>query len=165
MKIQSFSIFIYYFTFSNGIPQNRLGNNLMLLKLRKYSINVPSRGRHERYPGTHRYRNNGQYPAKFQNLSYRWVPRAEEILEVGYHWVSPIPYRVPAREKFLGTGNRPNFQGYRPLVPSLQSETMLEMIGSRTGREELKTFIKNFVKPTDQRFKFYRDYLKNCSTK
>lgn len=90
MKLQSFSIFIYYVTFSDEIPQNRLANNLMLLKLRKYSINAPS----------------------------------------------------------------------------LPSETMLKMIGSRTGREELKTFIKNFesVKPTDQRFKFYRDYLKNYTT-
>ena len=86
MKLQTFQIFIFYFTFSDDFRQNRLAKNLMLLKLRKYSINAPS----------------------------------------------------------------------------LPSETMLKMIGSRTGREELKTFIKNFesVKPTDQRFQFYRDFFK-----
>ena len=61
--------------------------------------NIWSRGRRERYPGTHGYQGTGRNPSKFWKFGYRWVPGTGKIWELGYRW-------VPGTEQILEVGYR-----------------------------------------------------------
>ena len=62
-------------------------------------VGLVSRGRRERYPGTHGYQGTGRYPSKFWKFGYRWVPGTGKIWEIGYRW-------VPGTEQILEVGYR-----------------------------------------------------------
>ena len=59
---------------------------------------ILSRGRHERYPGTHGYRGTGRYPSKFRKFGYRWVPGTGQKKILGTDG-----YRVPGKFSLMPT--------------------------------------------------------------
>ena len=63
------------------------------------------RGRREWYPSKFRKFEYRRIPGtrKILKVGYRWIPGTRQILKVEYRVPGKLGYRVPAREKFLGT--------------------------------------------------------------